>query len=337
MADITRRFFLRQLRGTPTTHITHLVRGKVRHEGVGLTFWFRPITAVLAEVPVDDRELPLLFHARTSDFQDVTVQATVTYRITAPRTAATRLDFSIDPITGAWRGTPLDQLAGSLTELAQQPALDLLAGMTVTSAVTTAVTPVRERITAALSTDARLAEVGVEIVAVRVVAVRPEPELERALQTPTREAVQTDADRATYERRALAVERERAIAENELQSKIELAKRAEQLVAQQGANDRRKAQEKAAADRILVDSEAAREQTIAAARAEAHRLVGAAEAESEQARLAAYASVPIATLYALAARDLAGQLPEIGQLTITPDLVSNVLARLTAPNAGDAR
>jgi regulator of protease activity HflC (stomatin/prohibitin superfamily) len=335
MADITRRLFLRQLRGTPTTHITHLVRGRVRHQGTGLTFWFRPITAVLSEVPVDDRELPLLFHARTSDFQDVTVQATVTYRITAPETASTRLDFSIDPITGAWRGTPLDQLAGSLAELAQQPALDLLAGMTVTAAVTEAVTPVRERIGAALVADSRLGEVGVEIVAVRVVAIRPEPELERALQTPTRESVQADADRATYERRALAVERERAIAENELQSKIELARREEQLVAQEGANFRRKAEEKAAADRIRVDSEAAREQTLAAARAEAHRLVGAAEAESEHAKLAAYASVPQATLYALAARELATQLPEIGQLTVTPDVVTGLLSKLTTANGGD--
>ncbi len=332
MADITRRLFLRQLRGTPTTHVTHLVRGKVRHQGTGLTFWFRPITAVLSEVPIDDRELPLLFHARTCDFQDVTVQATVTYRITAPETASTRIDFSIDSMNGAWRGTPLDQIAGSLAELAQQPALDLLAGLTVTQAVTAAVGPVRERIAEALAADARLTEVGVEIVAVRVVAIRPEPELERALQTPTREKVQADADRATYERRALAVERERAIAENELQNKIELAKRAEQLVAQEGANARRRAEEKAAADRIQVEAEATREQTLAAARAESHRLVGAAEAEAEEARLAAAASVPQATLYALAARELAGQLPEIGQLTLTPDVVTSLLTKLSNGN-----
>ena len=42
------------------------------HDAAGAAFWFRPLTAVLSEVPVDDRELPLLFHARTSDFQDVT-------------------------------------------------------------------------------------------------------------------------------------------------------------------------------------------------------------------------------------------------------------------------
>ena len=47
------------------------------------------------------------------------------------------------------------------------------------------------------------------------------------------------SDKATFERRALAVEREGAIAENELQNQIELARRQEQLVAQNGANARR--------------------------------------------------------------------------------------------------
>ena len=55
-------------------------------------------------MPVDDRELPLLFHARTADFQDLAVQASVTFRVTDPATAGTRIDFSVDPDTGRWRG-----------------------------------------------------------------------------------------------------------------------------------------------------------------------------------------------------------------------------------------
>src|SRR5580765_9010174 len=100
MAHVTRRLFLRHLRGAPTAWVHHVVRGRVRHEGTGQSFWYRPLTAVLSEVPVDDRELPLLFHARTSDFADVTVQATVSYRIADPQRAASRLDFSIDAHQG---------------------------------------------------------------------------------------------------------------------------------------------------------------------------------------------------------------------------------------------
>ncbi|WP_328851062.1 SPFH domain-containing protein [Micromonospora globbae] len=350
MADVTRRAFLRHLRGTPTSWVRLQVGDRVRREGTGLSFWYRPLRAVLSEVPVDDRELPLLFHARTKDFADITVQATVTYRVADPALAARRLDFSIDPRTGRARSRPLDQVATLLAELAQQPALDLLARMPLAEALA-AIAPVREAVAATLAAEPRLADVGVAVVSARVVAIRPEPELERALQTPTREAVQVEADRATYARRAQAVEQERSIAENELQNKIELARREQQLVEQHGANSRRKVELDAAAElaaaqgkaerekvataaaadraRVLAGVEADKERTLAAARAEGVRAVGHAEAEAEAAKLAAYAELPPAVLQTLAVRELAGQLPQIGQLTVTPDLLTDLLARLT--------
>jgi regulator of protease activity HflC (stomatin/prohibitin superfamily) len=328
MADVTRRLFLRHLRGAPTAWVRHVVRGKVAHEGTGRSFWYRPLTAVLSEVPVDDRELPLLFHARTADFADVTVQATVTYRVSDPAVAAARLDFSIDPNRGTWRGQPLDQVATLLAELAQQPALDLLAGLPLTEALTAGVGAVRQAVSAALASDARLADTGVSVVSARVVAIRPEPDLERALQTPTRETVQEDADRATYARRARAVEQERAIAENELQNKIELSRREQQLVEQHGANARRVAQLEAERAQIAAAAEADATRVRDEARAAGVRAVGLAEGEAEAARIAAYRDLAPAVLQALVLRELAGQLPEIGQLTVTPDVVTDLVTRL---------
>ena len=330
MADISKLLFLRHLRANPTAHIRHLRKGGLVHEGPGLAFWFRPLTAALSEVPVDDREQPLLFHGRTVDFQDVTVQATVTYRVADPAVAAARIDFSIDVDRGTWQAAPLEQVGSLLTELAQQHALDLLAGMTLTQALAEGMIAARERIATGLAGDSRLSDTGLAVVDVRVVAVRAEPEMERALQTPTREQVQQEADRATYERRALAVERERAIAENELQNKIELARREAQLVEQQGQNERSRATEQAAAARIEAEGQAERQRLLADAEAEMTRLVGAAEGEAEGARLAAYRGVDEATLIGLAARELAGNLPSIGTLTLTPDLLTPILARLGA-------
>src|SRR4051794_26703130 len=143
MADIARYPLTRHLRGSATAYVQHVRKGVVRHAGTGAGFWFRPLSAVLSEVPVDDRELPLLFHARTADFQDVTVQATLTYRVADPALAATRIDFSLDPDRGTWRGTPLDQVAGLLTETAQQHALDLLARTQLTDALVGGVPAVR--------------------------------------------------------------------------------------------------------------------------------------------------------------------------------------------------
>jgi len=355
MADITKRAFLRHLRGAPTSWVRHHVKGKVRHEGTGQSFWYRPLTAVLSEVPIDDRELPLLFHARTSDFADVTVQATVTYRVADPTRASSRLDFSIDPKRGVWRAQPLDQIATLLAELAQQPALDLLARLPLPEALTTGTASVRDAVSDALGADPRLVETGIEVVSARVVAIRPEPELERALQTPTREEVQQAADRATYERRAKAVERERAIAENELQTKIELARREQQLVEQHGANTRRQTELDAEAQLVAIQGQSERERVAAASAADRAKVVAAAEAEAERvkaearaegvralrlaeadgeaARLAAYRDLPVEVLQALALKEFAGHLPEIGQLTITPDVVTGLLSKLTGGGA----
>src|SRR3954470_23773422 len=272
MADVTRRMFLRHLRGAPTSWVRHHVKGKAKRAGTGLSFWYRPLTAVLSEVPVDDRELPLLFHARTEDFADVTVQATVTYRFSDPGAAAGRLDFSIDPYRGSWRAQPLDQVATLLAELAQQPTLALLARLPLAEALTTGIAPVRQSVADALADDPRLTETGVTVVSARVVAIRPQPDLERALQTPTREQVQQDADRATYARRANAVQQERAIAENELQSKIELARREQQLVEQRGANTRREAELHAEAQLVATRGEAERQAVAATSEAEAARV-----------------------------------------------------------------
>ncbi|MFF4653344.1 SPFH domain-containing protein [Streptomyces sp. NPDC001380] len=333
MADITRRLGFRHLRAAPTAHIRHLRGGTLAHDGVGLAFWFRPLDAALSEVPVDDRELAVLFHARTADFQDVTVQATLTYRITDPAVTAARVDFSVDPDTGAWRAAPLDRLGTLLTETAQQHALDLLARTPLAAALTDGVTAVRERVTAGLAADPRLADTGLAVIAVRVVALRPEPEVERALRTPARERVQQEADRATYERRAVAVERERAIAENELGSRIELARREEQLLAQQGANARLQAEEGAAADRISAEAEASRRTRLAEAEADAARVLGDARAAAEAAWLTAHQQADPATLRALALLRLAEHLPRIDSVTLTPDLVTGLLSRLGAAPA----
>jgi regulator of protease activity HflC (stomatin/prohibitin superfamily) len=317
MADIHAYPFLRHLRGAPTSYIRHTQNGRVVNEGVAQSFWFRPLSAVLSEAPVDDRELPLIFHARTSDYQDVVVQATVTYRIAEPARAAERIDFGIDPRSGHWRATPLEQLASLLTELAQQHALELLARMQLAAALVDAPPLLRERIEAGLTADERLADIGIAVVAVRVGPIRPELDLEKALGTPARELVQQEADRATFERRALAVESERAIAENELHNQIELARREEQLIAQRGQNEQRRVEDAAAASRVE-----------ASAQADGVRLIGEAEGETERARLAAYGELPPPILLGLALKELAANLPEIERLTLAPDILGEALAHV---------
>lgn len=331
MAIIKRYPAARHFLGTPTDHVIHLTRGVVRHQGVGQAFWFRPATSVLSEVPATDQELPLLFHAITVDHQDVTVQANVTFRFADPVTVAQRLDFGIFPprARGAEQATGRQQVMAVLGQLAQSRAVDHVATLTLDAAMRDGVGQLRGVLAQALRDDERLAETGIAVTGVEVLALRPEADLEKALQATVRERVQAEADRAGYERRALAVERERTISENELASRIELATRREKLVEQEGANARREAQEAAAAGLVEAKAAAERRDVEASARAKELRVVGQAEAEAQQAAMAVYAGMDRGTLLALALKEAAGSLPEVQQLTITPDLISGALAALT--------
>jgi hypothetical protein len=88
MADIRSYVVVRHLRAEHSAHVLHFRRGRLVNSGRGLSFWFRPLAASIAEVPVDDREVALSLRARSADFQDVTVQGVLTYRVVDPVAAA---------------------------------------------------------------------------------------------------------------------------------------------------------------------------------------------------------------------------------------------------------
>jgi regulator of protease activity HflC (stomatin/prohibitin superfamily) len=328
MADITTLPVLRHLRSEPTSHVLRYRRGALVAEGAGLAFWFRPLGAAVAEVPLDDRELPFLFRVRSRDFQELTVQGVITFRVASPGRLARRVDFTIDLADGRWSEAPIDQVAGLLTQLAQQFVIDELVSLDLRAILADGVAPIRDRIAAGLAGEPALADLGLEVVAVRVAAVAPSAEMEKALQQPSREAIQQQADQATFGRRAIAVESERAIAENELANRIELARREEELVAREGANARRRAAEDAAAAKVAAVAEDERARMAARRNADAIDLVEQARLRAERERAEINAAIPPQVLYALALRDLAGELPKVEHLTITPELLTPALAQL---------
>lgn len=328
MATITRFPCIRHCSTGPTVYVQHRAKGAVRHAGPGQAFWFRAIDATISEVPLDDRDLPVLVTLRAADLQQLTAPATVTYRVADPELAARRVDFSIDLAMGLWLEQPLEAIAAMLHGATAAAVVALLAPEPLEQALRADPTELGRRVTAALVADARIADLGLEIVGVRFGLLRPEPEVERAMQTPARERIQEDADKATFARRALAVEREAAIGENELANQIELARRQEELIARRGANARREAGEAAAAGAIAADADAAKVRTVAEARADADRALGKAKAAGERARLDAYRDVRPEVLTALALQQLAANMPSIERLTVTPDLLTDVLGGL---------
>jgi regulator of protease activity HflC (stomatin/prohibitin superfamily) len=339
MAEVSNFGFVRHIRAEGTSHVLHFKRGKLVQQGRGLVFWFAPMTASIAEVPVDDRELQLLFHGRSADFQDVLAQGVLTYRVSDPAALAERVDCTIDLSRGTYLKEPHERLALMLSELAQQHAWDYVGKTKVREILTDGQARIRDRVEAGLHADPAVKGMGLSIVSVRISSLKPTPELSKALEAPVRERIQQEADQAVFERRALAVEKERAIQENELQNKIELAKREEALIAQKGQNGRRKVTEdaeaarigsEAKAERLRIESEAAARQTHvwSEAQAESERLVAGAKVESERARMEVYKSVPPAVLAGLAAQQLAGKLERIDHLNLSPELFGPLFTNL---------
>lgn len=355
MAQIHRFPALRHIRVEPNAYILEFRHGRLRRHGRGRSFWFAPMNTGLSEVPVDDRELQLIFHGRSSDFQDATVQGVLTYRIVDPVKASERFDFSIELAQGIHRQQPLEKISLTLTALAQQFSQSYLATTPLRTILARGYEEIRERVEVGLAADPSLEEMGLEIVSVRISSVRPETDLEKALEAPVREQIQQKADEAAFARRALAVEKERAIQENELTNRIELSRRQEELIEQEGRNARRNAEEEAVARKISAEAEAERTgieshskadqvRLQSEAAATKTRLLGAAEAERVDAvegakaratklRMDAYRDMPSAALFALAARELAGKLERIEHLNVTPEMFGPLLANLLEAGA----
>lgn len=331
--DISRLLFARHLRAEPTSHVLFFKDGALRKSGPGLAFWFMPLGASVSAVPLDDRELPILIKGRTADFQEVTVNGAIVWRVARPQDVARRVDFSVDVDTGAWTKEPLDRVAATLTQLANQLALVYLTQATLRQVLKEGNVAVRAAIHDGLIDDAGLAQMGVEIVATRVSSVLPTSEMEKALQMPTREKIQQEADEATFGRRALAVDKERAIQENELGNQIELARREEQLIAQRGQNERRRATETAESKRIEVEASAKNVSVNATAQADSIRLLEEAKVHAEKERMAIYKELSPHTMMGLAARELAGTLQSIEHLTISPDMLGSMLQRVLGAGA----
>ena len=193
---------------------------------------------------------------------------------------AERIDFSIDIRHGIHRKEPLEQLAALFTGTAQQYATNYLASREIRELVTASPEALQRAIDAGFSSDPVFDDMGLLMVSLRIREIKPSAELEKALQTPTRESIQQDADEATFRRRAMAVDKESAIAENELQNRIELAIREERLITQHGANERRRVEEEAAAEETVVRARIERE--ILDAQGQTERNTLHAEAESRQ-------------------------------------------------------
>lgn len=223
-------FNVQYIKVEPTTFVLQYTKGKLKRQGNGLAFWYFAPTTSLVAIPMGTTELPFMFKETTKDFQEVTVQGQIIYRIQNPEKLADMMNFTLkaDGITYESEDPiKLDNRIVNLVQVKTQTAVEQMQ----LRQVITAAQPLVKVVKAELAESAMLQTLGLEIVDMNILAIKPTPETARALEATIREQLLEEADEATYKRRNASIEQERAVKENEL--KTELAIEAKQQEIQQ--------------------------------------------------------------------------------------------------------
>ncbi|MBI5108322.1 MAG: SPFH domain-containing protein [Rhodocyclales bacterium] len=207
------------IKAQPTTYLIQYRGGRALREGVGLSFfYFRPTSSLVA-VPVASQDQHFMFELITLDYQAVTVQGQVSFRVAEPRKAALLLDFSLRQDASAYASEDPQKLKARVMAQVEVLAQQAIRGLPLKQALLGAEAVARQ-ISAGLGGHREIASLGLEILDVSVLAIKPTPETARALEAEAREAILKASDEAIYARRNAAVEQERAIRENELDTEV---------------------------------------------------------------------------------------------------------------------
>jgi len=341
MAVISSYPGIAHFRADPNEFALRYRRGRLVRSGIGLSFWFNRLTAAVAVVPSQDAQIPVHGKVRTADLQDLFYEGVAIVRIADPLALAQRLNFSINLRTARHLDQPMVALANLISQVVANAVTGLVGRAALHEIMRGGAADLARQTAAAADVLGTVGELGLEMASLSLSTIKPSAEVEKALQTPTREAIQQRADQAVFERRAIAVEKERAIAENELATKIEIARREADLIGQRGDNDTKTVTLEAAAARIRADGAAEQRMIAERADASAVRLRGTAEADrftavatakqaAESERFAALAALPDGTRQMLVLERFAEQIPSIQQLSVTTGEVQALVERLVA-------
>ena len=90
-------FGIKFIKVQPTTYLLQYRGGKIVREGLGHSFFYYAPTTSLVAVPVASADVPFIFQETTADFQTVTIQGQVTYRVGEPKRLAALLNYTLAP------------------------------------------------------------------------------------------------------------------------------------------------------------------------------------------------------------------------------------------------
>jgi hypothetical protein len=314
-------FGINFMKAKPTSYVLHHKDGVIRREGAGLSFFYYAPTSTIVVVPLASSDLPFIFNEVTADYQAITIQGQITYRIVDPKRLAALLDFSVNS-NEKYRSDDPGILKQRLVHEAQ--------------VLTKAVTQRMELREALVSSDAIVTEVlarlrnsdlvkmlGVEIIGLSILSIKPTPETARAIEAEAREALQRKADEAIYARRNASVQQERMIKESELNTEIAVEEKRRQIRETQMAAEIAVEQQRG----LFIDKRVENDRKDSDSRAYAlESMLGPLRNVDWRTLMAATAGASDPKMIiALAFREMAENAQKIGELNVTPDLLKSLL------------
>jgi len=322
-------FGIRFMKASPTTYVLHYVRGKLAREGPGLSFFYYAPVSTIVAVPLSSGDVPFVFNDVSADYQSVTIQGQISYRVTDPKLLAQLLDYSVHP-SGRYVSEDPRKLEERLVQVTQVLANAVIHRLKLRDVLVAHEQLVAE-VLEGLKKSPSITMLGVEILGLSVLSIKPSPETSKALEAEAREGVMRQADEAIYARRNAAVTLERQIRESELNTEIAVEEKKRQIRETQMAAEISLEQQRAQLinkrvenDKQEADSKAyALNAMITPLRDLNWRTLMALSAGQVDSKLA----------IAMAFRDLAENAEKIGTLNVTPDLLNTLLDQKTGGRA----
>jgi len=333
-------FGIRFIKVQPTTYLLQYSKGKVKREGRGLAFFYFAPTTSLVAVPMESVDVPFIFELISADFQEITMQGQVTYRIVDAKQVSQLLNFTLDHKNDDYVSSDSEKLPERVINTIQVLMQSELSQLSLREALG-ASNQLVQKISQGLNDSKEITSLGLEVLGFSILSIKPNPETARALEADIREQLLKEADEAIYARRNASVELERAIQENELETEIAIEhKKREVREAEMEAE--RTVKEK---ERLIREEEMegqikweirnkelvglASENLKQEADAKAYSLTAAMKAIAgvDPRVLQALASMDMnpSQLIALAFHDLVDSSHKIGHLNISPELLTQLL------------
>ena len=221
-------FGIQYIKVPPTQFVLHYRGGRLRRSGPGLAFFYFKPSASIVIVPIGSADVPFIFNEISSDFQSITVQGQLIYRVQDPKVVSSLLNYTVAGPANQYASEDPQKLPQRLINLLQVLVRAEVQRLPLRNAIHSTDT-VATSVLARLRADNDLAALGVEVLGLSIQAIKPVPEMARALEAEAREELLRRADQAIYDRRNSAVEQERKIKENELSTEIAVEEKKRQI------------------------------------------------------------------------------------------------------------